>query len=63
MTRPRHVAYTPPRWLTQDGERIQAALLDPRTAQPRRRTGLLLALWAWLAITGLCLAAALAHLL
>lgn len=50
--------------MTQDGERIQAALLDPRTArQPRRRTAaLVLALWAWLAAIGLSAAAALTQL-
>lgn len=39
--------------MTQDGERIQAALLDPRTARPRRRIApVVLAASLWLAITG-----------
>ncbi len=49
--------------MTVDGERIQAALLDPRTARPRRRIApLLLALWGWLAAIGLCAAAALVQM-
>ena len=49
--------------MTQDGERIQAALLDPRTAaQPRRHAGLLLALWAWLISIGLSVAAAMVQM-
>ena len=39
--------------MTQDGERIQAALLDPRTARPRRRIApVAMAAGLWLAITG-----------
>ena len=49
--------------MTQDGERIQAALLDPRTAaRARRHAGLLLALWAWLAVIGLSVATALVQM-
>lgn len=49
--------------VTQDGARIQAALLDPRTAaRARRHAGLLLALWAWLAAIGLGVAAAMVQM-
>lgn len=50
--------------VTQDGTRIQAALLDQRTAaaRARRHAGLLLALWAWLISIGIGVAAALVQM-
>lgn len=49
--------------VTQDGTRIQAALLDPRTAaRARRHADLLLALWAWLISIGIGVAAAMVQM-
>ncbi|GEM_PF-5297947 len=44
--------------MTQDGERIQAALLDPRTARPRRRVApVAIAAGLWIFAIGACAAA------